>query len=96
MKNHDQLVSTALAGLLALGFGASCSNAIAGETEKCFGVAKAGQNGCNSNINKHSCAGRAKVDNDPDDFRPVPAGTCQKIGGKLRPEVKVEMPGGKY
>lgn len=95
MKNHDQLISTALAGILVLGVSAS-SNALAGETEKCFGVAKAGQNGCNSNIHKHSCAGHAKVDNDPDDFKAVPVGTCQKIGGKLRPEVKVEMPGGKY
>jgi len=52
-----------------------------GETEKCFGVAKAGQNDCSTA--KHACNGRATVDNDPDDFKFVPQGTCEKIGGKL-------------
>lgn len=52
-----------------------------GETEKCFGVAKAGQNDCSTAI--HSCNSQAKVDNAPEDFKFVPNGTCLKIGGKL-------------
>jgi len=48
------------------------------ETEKCFGVAKAGQNDCSTA--KHACNGQATVDNDPEDFKFVPQGTCEKIG----------------
>ena len=51
--------------------------------EKCFGVAKAGQNDCGSNASKHSCAGQSKMDNDPNDFKLVPKGSCEKMGGKL-------------
>ena len=53
--------------------------------EKCFGVAKAGQNDCGSNMSKHSCAGQAKVDNDPADFKVVASGTCTQMGGTLKP-----------
>jgi len=33
------------------------------DTEKCFGIAKAGQNDCGTA--KHACAGSSKADNDP-------------------------------
>ena len=86
MKGQRALITTAITGLLALGIAASSVSAnAAGDEEKCFGVAKAGQNACNSNKIKHSCAGHAKVDNDPNDFIKVPAGSCLKIGGKLKP-----------
>jgi mercuric ion transport protein len=52
-----------------------------GETERCFGVAKAGENDCSTAA--HACNGQATVDFSPDDFKLVPQGTCQKIGGKL-------------
>jgi uncharacterized membrane protein len=48
---------------------------------ECFGVAKAGQNDCGTN--SHSCAGQATKDNDPTDFKTLPKGTCQKLGGKF-------------
>lgn len=84
---HDQgkLIATAMTGLLALGLAAASGAASAADTEKCFGVAKAGQNACNSNANKHSCAGHSKVDNDPHDFMSTPKGTCLKLGGKIEP-----------
>ena len=84
-QDQRKLISTALSGLLALGMAAPV---LAADTEKCFGVAKAGQNGCNSNANKHSCAGHAKIDNDPSDYAPVPKGSCLKMGGKLEPATK--------
>jgi len=87
MKDQRALLTTAFTGLLALGITASSAYA-ADDTEKCFGVTKAGQNGCNSNKSMHSCAGRSKVDNDPNDFLPLPKGSCLKIGGKLEPTVK--------
>lgn len=85
MKDQRTLVSAAVSGLLALGFAAASGAAHAEGKEKCFGIAKAGQNACNSNPAMHFCAGHSKVDNDPNDFLAVPEGTCLKIGGKLEP-----------
>jgi uncharacterized membrane protein len=46
---------------------------------ECFGIAKAGQNDCGNGV--HACSGLAKVDNDKLDFKMVPKGTCEKMGG---------------
>jgi uncharacterized membrane protein len=48
--------------------------------EKCYGVAKKGQNDCGTS--KHSCAGEAKGDNDPAEWKYVDKGSCEKMGGK--------------
>jgi uncharacterized membrane protein len=85
MKDQHTLISTAITALLALGITATAGAAYAADEEECFGIAKAGQNACNSNPSMHSCAGHAKVDNDPNDFIKVPKGTCLKVGGKLKP-----------
>ncbi len=79
-------VQAAVAGLLTLGLalpaGAQGHDTKApGGTEKCYGVSKAGQNDCATA--KHGCATFAKVDRDPEDWKLVPKGTCQKMGGKL-------------
>lgn len=53
------------------------------KAEKCYGVAKAGANDCQTNAS--ACAGTSKKDNQPDAWIYVPAGTCTKIvGGKLQ------------
>lgn len=85
MKDQRTLIATALTSLLALGITASSGSAYAAEEEKCFGVAKAGENACNSNKEKHACASHSKANNDPSDFIRVPQGSCLKIGGKLKP-----------
>jgi uncharacterized membrane protein len=85
MKDQRTLISTAITALLAVGITATAGSAYAADEEQCFGIAKAGQNACNSNPSMHSCKGHAKVDNDPNDFIPVPIGTCLKVGGKLEP-----------
>ncbi|QLH41750.1 MAG: DUF2282 domain-containing protein [Coxiellaceae bacterium] len=51
--------------------------------EKCYGIAKAGKNECGTKT--HACAGTAKVDNDPNEWIFVPAGTCKQKGGSLEP-----------
>jgi uncharacterized membrane protein len=81
------LIQTAVAGLFVAGILAASGSAVAADMskEKCFGVAKAGQNDCGSNMSKHSCAGQSKIDNDPNDFKLEPTGTCLKMGGKLAP-----------
>lgn len=86
MQAQEKLISTAVVGFIALL--ALSGTATAAENEKCFGIAKAGQNACNSNANQHSCAGHSKIDNDPSDYKPVPKGSCLKIGGKLDPAEK--------
>lgn len=87
MNRTRTLIHTAASALLAAGLlGASAGNALADDAkEKCFGVAKAGQNDCGSKTSKHSCSGQSTTDNDPNDFKLVPAGTCTQMGGKTTP-----------
>ena len=85
--NHQATIQAALAGILALGVAASTfagpATPKAGQ-EKCYGIAKAGQNDCGTA--KHACAAQgAKTDNDPLEWKYVDKGTCEKMGGKLPP-----------
>ena len=48
--------------------------------EKCYGVAKAGQNDCASTGN-NSCGGTSRIDADPSAWIYVPAGYCDRIVG---------------
>ena len=81
--NHQATIQAALAGLLALGLASAASAqtvpAQPGQ-EKCYGVAAAGKNDCGTA--KHSCAGQSKVDKDPTEWKYVPKGTCESVGGK--------------
>jgi uncharacterized membrane protein len=54
--------------------------------EKCYGVAKAGQNDCASIVGGHSCAGQGKVAFDSREWRFVPAGTCKQLKGLTEEE----------
>jgi len=57
----------------------------AGEKEKCFGIAAAGQNDCATATS--SCAGTSRVDRQGDAFVAVPKGLCLKVvGGSLKPK----------
>ena len=81
--NQKHLVGAAVAGLFALGMVSGSALAQDKNQEKCWGVAKAGQNDCGSNATAHSCAGQAKMDYDPNDFKVVKTGTCVQMGGSL-------------
>lgn len=63
-------------------------NAKEGE-EKCYGVSKAHKNSCASKMNKHSCAGQSKTDNDPNEWTIVKKGECAKMKGSLEPKDKI-------
>jgi uncharacterized membrane protein len=55
--------------------------------EKCYGIAKAGQNDCTTAL--HSCGATAAKDGDPNDWIYTPKGSCLKIvNGKLAPPEK--------
>lgn len=62
--------------------------AAAAEKEKCFGIAKAGQNDCASVSGAHSCAGQSKVDMDKTEWKYVAKGTCKDMKGLTADEVK--------
>ena len=53
--------------------------------EKCYGVAKAGENDCANSAGTHVCAGQATIDYDGGEWKLVPAGTCRRLGGKPEP-----------
>jgi uncharacterized membrane protein len=76
MNDSLTLARTAIAAVLALGLSGV---ATAADMEKCYGVAKAGKNDCQTATS--SCAGTAKTDRDPTAFIALPKGSCQKIAG---------------
>ena len=56
------------------------------KAEKCYGLARAGQNDCASTGN-NSCAGTSRVNADPRAWIYVPAGYCARIvSGSLKPK----------
>jgi len=78
-------IASAVASVLALG--SATASAEDAAKEKCAGIAKAGQNDCGTK--NHACSGQAKADNDPTEWKYVPKGECEKMGGKLvKPDQK--------
>jgi uncharacterized membrane protein len=51
--------------------------------EQCYGVAKAGENGCAAANGSHTCGGLSTIDNSGQEWMLVDGGTCLKMGGKL-------------
>lgn len=75
----------ALAGFLALGLAAAASAEPVKQpasTEKCYGIAKAGQNDCGTA--KHACAAMGGKDHDPSEWKYVAKGTCEQMGGSTK------------
>jgi uncharacterized membrane protein len=87
MKGNTTVVlASALAAALSLAVQASAGPAPMPkfEAEKCYGVAKAGRNDCETR--NSSCAGTSRRNNQSDAWIYVPKGTCDKVvGGSLQP-----------
>ncbi|MFM9878999.1 MAG: DUF2282 domain-containing protein [Burkholderiaceae bacterium] len=62
--------------------------AIAQEKEKCYGIAKAGQNDCANLAGTHSCAGQSKVSDDKGEWKYVAKGTCAGLKGLTADQAK--------
>lgn len=79
------ILSSAIASLVAVC--ATQGSAVAQdkkpEREKCYGIAEKGKNDCGTA--KHACAGKAVADKQADEWKYVPKGTCEKIGGNVKP-----------
>jgi len=89
--NQRAIVAAAAATLLSTLFVAT--PAVAQSKEKCYGIAKAGQNDCANLSGSHSCAGQSKLDNDKGEWKYVAKGTCKQMKGMTADEAK--MAGGK-
>jgi uncharacterized membrane protein len=84
---HTATVCAALASVLALGLIDSAQAAEA-KREKCYGIAKAGQNDCANLSGSHSCAGQSKLDMDPGEWRLVAPEQCAPMGGLSAAQAK--------
>ena len=77
MKTSHLLIASAVAA--AIGLPGTVLDQAKTETEKCYGIVKAGQNDCQTATS--SCSGTSKRDSQKDAWISVPKGTCAKIVG---------------
>lgn len=84
------IVSSAFAAVLALGLVGHAA-AADGPKEKCYGITKAGQNDCANLSGSHSCAGQAKAEMSPDEWKYVAKGECKTMKGMSAEEAKAKM-----
>jgi len=83
-------VSTAVAAAVAMGMASAAHAGDKPKMEKCYGIAKAGQNDCSAGPGT-SCAGTSTTDYQGNAWKLVKAGTCLKIStpkghGSLTPK----------
>jgi uncharacterized membrane protein len=81
VMNRSLRIASAVAAAVALPVIAAKAGPVAPQpnAEKCFGVAKAGSNDCQTATN--SCAGSVNVSRGKDAWIYLPKGLCQKIAG---------------
>jgi uncharacterized membrane protein len=84
--NQRALIATTAAALMSMTMMAA--PVAAQEKEKCFGIAKAGQNDCANLSGTHSCAGQSKVDMSKDEWKYVAKGTCKDMKGMSLEDAK--------
>ena len=85
--NTRLIASSALASILALGLIGPAAAEDSGK-EKCYGIAKSGQNDCANLSGTHSCAGQAKDENGAAEWKYVAKGTCKSMKGYSAAEAK--------
>ena len=82
MTDHTKRISGLAVGCAfaaALGMAASSQSATAADgVEKCYGVAKAGENDCAAGKGT-SCAGTSKINYQGNAWKLVPKGTCETM-----------------
>jgi uncharacterized membrane protein len=90
MNVKNLTLAAAIGTLLATGAAQASDDAgqPKGDKVKCYGIAKAGKNDCATSA--HGCAGAAKTDNDPGEWKYAPRVECEKAGGKTEPAAKAK------
>lgn len=89
--NQRQLIAAAATSLVSMALLSTPALAQNAGKEKCYGIAKAGQNDCANLSGSHSCAGQSKLDDDKGEWKFVPAGTCKQMGGLSAADAKAGM-----
>ena len=89
--NQHAMIAAAAASLMSLAL--VSAPVAAQEKEKCFGIAKAGQNDCANLAGSHSCAGQSKLDMDKGEWKFVAKGTCKDMKGLSMDEAKMVKKG---
>jgi len=84
-KLNTLSLAAAVAGAVSMASMTIPSAASAQGKERCWGVAKAGENACGNAAGTHSCAGQSTVDYDGGEWKMVAEGSCIKMGGTLEP-----------
>lgn len=81
MTTKTAMLAAAVGSLFILG--ATAFAADDANTEKCYGVSKAGKNDCAGAM--HACAGQSKKSADAHEWIKLPKGTCERlVGGSLQ------------
>jgi uncharacterized membrane protein len=82
--NAGVLLAVAGAVLAAVAASVRHDDKATGERERCYGIARTGQNDCANAV--HSCAKQARVDSDQREWIAVPKGTCTRLAGGVTEE----------
>jgi uncharacterized membrane protein len=89
MKTSHLIVASAMAAALSLPYAATAQKPTPApapkfEAEKCYGIARAGRNDCET-MNS-SCAGTSRRDGQRDSWIYMPKGSCERVvNGNLKP-----------
>ena len=86
--NQRAMIAAAAASLMSLAM--VSAPVMAQDKDKCYGIAKMGQNDCANLAGTHDCAGKAKVDMDKGDWKYVAKGTCKDMKGMSMDEAKMK------
>ncbi len=91
MSKKDLIIKSAISAFLAISttqvFSADINTTPT--SEKCYGVARAGMNDCNTATS--SCSSSSTKDGQGDAFILLPKGVCERIvGGNLKAPTKVK------
>ena len=78
-------LAAAVVGAVSMAAMTIPSTASAQGKEKCYGVSRAGENGCANAAGTHSCAGQSTVSFEGNEWKLVAEGSCIQMGGKLEP-----------
>jgi uncharacterized membrane protein len=89
--NQRALVAAAAASLFSTMLVATPAAAQDSGKEKCYGIAKAGQNDCANLSGTHSCAGQSKVSDNVAEWKYVPKGTCAGMKGLTADQAKAKV-----
>ena len=86
--NQRAMIAAAAASLMSLAM--VSAPVLAQEKDKCYGIAKMGQNDCANLAGTHDCSGKSKVDMDKGDWKYVAKGTCKDMKGMSMDEAKMK------